>query len=380
MSYSGSVKIGVTFLLFLIIPFIAAAAEFRVGQQLSIAANERISGDFYTAGGNVTTAARVTGDLLVVGGNVLVNGLSTGDLMVLGGSVTILGSVGDDLRALGGNITLSGKIGGDLAVGGGQVTLTGGGIGGDVLAGAGSLKIEAPVAGDVTVGGGNVFINAPVGGNVRFAGETLTLGSSAVIAGTLTYTSPKEVKLEEGAVVRGETNFEKAKDVRGIAQRGLLAFVTLAAIGKFVSILASALIIGLTFSKYSIALIEGAAARPLLETGRGFVTLVMLPVFSIVLLVTVIGIPLGLLGLAAFVAAVIFASITAPIILGSLVYRYFTKHSYVEVSWKTILLGVALYTLVGFIPYLGALAKLALMLLAIGVMVKIKIDIAKNWL
>jgi hypothetical protein len=360
-------------------PFFAGAAEFRVGEQLSIAASERVNGDFYVAGGNVTTAARIGGDLLVAGGNVLVNGPSAGDLLVVGGSVTILGDVADDARIAGGNITLSGRIGGDLVVGGGQVHVAAP-VGGDILAGTGVLRIEAPVTGDVTVGGGEVFINAPVGGNVRFAGETLVLGAAATIAGNLSYTSPKEAQLAEGAVVRGETEFEQARDVRGIAEKGLLAFITLAAVGKFVSILASALIIGLTFSKYSVTLVESAAARPFFELGRGFVTLIMLPVFSVVLILTVIGIPLGLLGLAAFVAAVIFASITAPIILGSVVYRYFAKRSYVEVSWKTILLGVALYTVLGLLPFLGALAKLALMLIAIGVMVKIKIDVARNWL
>ena len=93
-----------------------------------------------------------------------------------------------------------------------------------------------------------------------------------------------------------------------------------------------------------------------------------------------IGLPLGFLGLTIFVATILFASITAPIILGSLVYRRLAKHTYVEVSWKTILLGVVLYTLIGLIPFLGPLAKFALVLLAIGVMVKIKLDIAKNWL
>ena len=379
MALSAHIKLGAMLLLFLLLPYFASAADLRTADQLSIAANERISENLYAAGGNITTAATITGDLLVAGGTVLVNGVVSDDLLVLGGSVTVLGNVGDDLRALGGNITISGRVGGDAIVGGGQVNISGGGIGGDILAGAGTLTIDAPVGGDVVVGSGNVFINAPVKGNVRFAGETLRLGSSAIIQGDLIYTSPKEARLEEGAVVKGEVQFEQAKDVRGIAERGFLAFVTVAAIGKFISIFVSALIVGLAFSKYSITLVETAAARPFYEIGRGFMTFIMLPVFSVVLLVTVIGIPLALLGFAVFAALVIFASITAPIILGSLVYRFFTKRPYVEVSWKTILLGVVLFTLVGIIPFLGALVTFLLLLLAIGASVKLKIDIAKNW-
>ena len=366
-------------LLFFLLPHLASALEFRTGDQLSIAANERISGNLYAAGGNVTTAATVAGDLLVAGGTVLVNGPISGDLLAAGGNVTVLGNVGNDLRAVAGNITISGRVGGDLIVGGGQVNVSGAGIGGDVLSGAGTLVLGAPVGGDVVVGSGELFIDGPVKGDVRFAGETLRLGSSAIIGGDLIYTSPKEARLEEGAVVRGETQFEQAKDVRGIAEKGLFAFVTLAAIAKFLSIFVSALIVGLAFSKYAITLVETAAARPFYETGRGFMTFVMLPVFSVILFVTVMGIPLALLGFAIFAALAIFASITAPIILGSLVYRFFTKRPYVEVSWKTILLGVVLFTLVGMVPFLGPLAIFLLMLLAIGASIKIKIDIAKNW-
>ncbi|QQG37499.1 MAG: hypothetical protein HYS26_02570 [Candidatus Kaiserbacteria bacterium] len=378
MIHSKSVKAGLV-LAALLLPLLATAAEWKTGEQFSLGSSERYTDDLYIAGGNVTTAATINGDLAAMGGNVLVNGPVSGDIFAAGGSVTILGSVGDDLRVAGGNITISSAVRGDLVVGGGQVNISGEGIGGDVLAGTGVLRIDAPVGGDVVIGGGEVVINAPVGGNVRFAGENLTLGSGAVIEGNLSYASPKEAKLEEGAVVRGETSYEQTQDVRGIAEKGFLAFITLATIGKFLSILASALIIGLAFSKYSVALVEGAIARPWFEMGRGLVTLILLPVFSIILLVTVLGIPLGLLGLTAFVAAIIFSSLVAPIILGSLSYKWITRTGYLEVSWKTILLGVVLYTLIGLVPFIGPLVKFALVLLALGVTAKIKWDIAKSW-
>lgn len=365
--------------LLLLIPLASYALEWRTSDQLSLGASERAQGDLYMAGGNITTAASVAGDLTVAGGNILVNGPVGEDLFATGGSITVLGDIGDDLRAAGGNITVSSNVGGDAVIGGGQVNIAGEGIGGDVLAGAGVLRIDAPVAGDVTVGGGEVYLNSRIGGSVRFTGETLTLGSGAIIEGDLSYTSPKEATLESGAAVRGATNFERAEDVRGIAERGLLAFVTLAFIGKFLSLLACALVVGLAFSKYSVALVEAATARPLFEIGRGLITAILMPVVSVLLLVTILGIPFGLLGFAGFFAALVFASLVAPILLGGVVYRYFAKRNFIEVSWKTILLGVVLYTLIGLVPFLGGIAKLTLLLLTLGAIVKIKIDIARNW-
>ena len=99
-----------------------------------------------------------------------------------------------------------------------------------------------------------------------------------------------------------------------------------------------------------------------------------------IFLITVIGIPLGALGLIAFAGIVLFASIAAPILLGSIVRRWISKSAEYDITWTTILLGAVLFTLLTFVPFVGWLAKFALILMTIGMAVKIKWDIVKNWL
>lgn len=361
---------------FLLTTSVAGAAIIKTGDQPSIAASERISDDVYLVGGNVNSAGTITGDLIVGGGNVVVSGAVSGDLMVGGGNVTVLGTVGDDLRVGGGTVVLNGRVAGDLVVGGGQVTVAGPGIGGDVLAGVGTIRIDAPVAGDVTLGGGDIYINAPIQGSVKFTGEKLTLGAGAVITGTLTYSSPKEAVIEPGAVVRGETVYTptKQKD-NGKKAMGIISLIFL---GKMLATLACALVIGLIFNRYAREVAENAGSKPLLELGRGFLALVALPIASIILLVTVIGIPLGLLGLVAFVGMMIFVSIMTPIVVGSLVYRFFSKRDY-EVTWLTILIGVVVYSVAGLIPFVGWILCFAALLITLGGMIRIKWNGAKNW-
>ncbi len=364
----------------LCVPVVVAAAEVRVGEQPSLPTSERVSDDLYIAGGNVSSAGPITGDLVALGGNVLVNSAVTQDVTALGGSVSILGTVGDDVRAGGGNITINGRVSGDVVMGGGQIQISGAGIGGDVLAGGGSIRIEAPVAGDLKLGGGEIYINAPVRGNIEFWGEKLMLGSAAVIQGNLTYTSPNEATLEEGATVRGETNYTKKEtSARGAAKAGMVTFLTLAFLMKALMTLASAFVVGLIFKKYSTALVKGAMAQPLVELGRGFAALVITPVASIVLLVTVLGVPLGILGLIAFAGLIVFACIVAPILLGSVIHKWAMKPADYEVTWLTILIGVVVWVILGLIPVLGWLAKFIVLLVALGAAVKIKWDIAKNW-
>ena len=362
------------------VPVVALAAELRTGEHPTLGASEQTAGNFYIAGGNVTSNGNVQGDIAAAGGNVLISGPIAEDVAAAGGSITILSDVAGDERILGGNIIIHGRIGGDLAAAGGQVQLSGAGVGGDVLWGGGTFRIDAPVAGNLELAGGNVFINAPINGNVRFRGETLTLGSAAVIGGNLTYSSPKEAVMQEGAVVKGEISYGRRPDTAHTASTGLLVFLSVAFFLKFLMTLAGALVLGLMFKRYSMAFVNGAAAQPLLELGRGFAALVFLPAASVVFLVTVIGIPLGALGLIGFAGIVLFASIAAPILLGSIVRRWISKSAEYEITWGTILLGAALFTLLMLIPLIGWLAKFALVLMAIGSALKIKWDVAKNWL
>ena len=376
-----NMKIGAGFLLgaLMIVPVVALAAEFRAAEQISLPATQSIKDDLYIAGGAVTSAGNVSGDVVAGGGNVLVSGTVGADLTAAGGTVTVLADVADDVRVAGGNILIQGKVGDDLLVGGGQIQVGGSGIGGDVAIGGGTVRIEAPVGGSIKIGGGEVYLNAPVGGNVEFMGDTLTLGSGAVISGNLIYSAPKKATIEEGAVVRGETKYTESKDARGAAKSGLAAILSLALLGTLLSQFACALLFGLVFRRYTMMLVENAVTRPLLEIGRGLVVLIVLPVASILLFFTLIGVPLGVLGLLSLVVILLCAWIMVPIILGSIVYRKLSKSLAYEVSWKTILLGTALYVLLGLVPIIGGLAQFALILLTLGVMLKLKWDIAKDW-
>ncbi|MDO8576009.1 MAG: hypothetical protein Q7R90_01710 [bacterium] len=364
----------------LIIPVVAFAAELRIGESPSFSSSETVQKDLYLAGGNVTSSGKVTGDLGIGGGNILVNGPVSQDLFVGGGSITIVADVGDDLRVAGGNIILSGKVGNDLVAAGGQTSISGGGVGGDVLWAGGMLRVDAPVGGNMQLAGGEVVINSRVRGNVSFKGQKLILGKDAVIDGNLDYSAQKEATMEAGAVVKGKTNFEQLKNVvPKTSGKGIIAILSLLFLGKFLSLLVFALAFGLFFRRYAALLVDNAVAQPLLETGRGLIILIVLPVVSIMLLVTLIGVPLGILGLIGFAALLLVASPLAAIIVGSVVHKWMFKPAEYQIVWQTILLGVAVYTLLGLIPVLGGIVKFVLILLAIGSMMKIKWDMAKEW-
>src|SRR3989338_213490 len=364
------------------IPMFALAAEFKAGDQVSLSSETRIEGDLYMAGGNTTSAGDVRGDLFVVGGSVLISGPVAGDVATGGGNVTILGDIADDLRAGGGTIVVQGRVRGDVLIGGGQINLLGKLISGDAVVAGGMVRVDSIIGGDLKFIGGEIYLNSSVAKNVNIKADKVTLGPKADIGGDFTYEAKELAVMEKGAVVRGETNF-KEKNVKdtteGQFQARLVALFTFWFIAKFLMFLIAGLLLGLIFRRYSRELVEKATANPLREFGRGVIAFIVLPVLSLILLATVVGIPLGILGIISFLALTIFAVITTPIFLGSVIYKWGSKNTHHEINWKTILFGIVVYFMLGFIPILGWIAIFISMMITIGSALSIKWTIVKEW-
>lgn len=377
-----SIRSVVLAVVLLAIPLVSLAAEFRSGEQPSVTRDETINSDLYIAGGSVTSAGTVRGDVVSGGGTVLVSGPVSGDVLVGGGNITVLGDVSDDVRIGGGSVVVQGSIAGDAVLAGGQITLGGSRVGGDVAIAGGTIRIDSPIGGRLKIAGGDVYLNAPVQGDVEIRAEKVTLGPKANIAGALWYAAPNEATMEEGSVVRGSTNFEEHAS-RANVEKGfkaaLAAFVTIWMIAKFLMLFVGALVLGLFFKRYARVLVANVAEQPLRELGRGIIGFIVTPVVSGILLFTVIGIPFGILGLIAFGALCIFSTLLAPIVIGSIIHKRIWKPADYVVNWKIILLGSAVYFVLGFIPFLGWLVKFGILLVTLGAVLGIKWSVAKEW-
>lgn len=361
----------------LVTPLISFGLELRASDQPSVTAQEKIVGDMYMAGGNVTSSGNIAGDLITVGGSVLLNGEVKSDVLAGGGTVTILGKVLDDVRVFGGNVIVTSDIVGDLIAAGGNVQVTGK-VGGDVILVGGAVTLDAPVMGSVRVYGGEVRINAPIAGNLDVQADRVSVGPLSLVTGDFAYHAATEARLENGAQVKGKTIYTPRVNVREGLKQGVIAFLSLWFVLKFLMLLVGALVFGLFFKKYWNELTKRSLAAPMPEFVTGLVTVIVLPIISAVLIATFVGMPLGFLGLLIFSAMMIFGGLIAPVILGNMLSIWLFKKSG-ETSWKTILLGVVVFYVAGFIPFVGWLARTFFLLLAIGAALRFKWGIAKEW-
>lgn len=350
------------------LPMLSLAAEIKYGRDLMFPKGETVSDDLYLAGGTVTVASDISGDLIAAGGNVFVSGTVSQDIWAASGNVNITGAVRDDVRAAGGNVTVSGNVAGDVLVAGGTVHIAPGVVvNGDVISAGGNVIIDGKVNGNVEVAGGQITINDIVGGNVVAKADTIMIGRTGDIRGSLEYTARKPETLSNQGKIAGSVTFHER--VGGKAADARAAFAGLVAIGVLIKLL-MALVAGLVairlFPRFSGLLVQRTISGFGGELLRGIVLAIVLPICAIIAAVTVIGIPFTV---ALFLISLLFAliaSVYSGILVGSWVEKKIMKRPEYRVHWKAATGGIVLLFILQAIPFLGPIATIVIMLSLFG--------------
>jgi len=360
----------------------AHAAEPKAAESVNI--TQAITDDLYLAGGQVSIDAPVAGDIVAAGGELYLNDSLKGDALLAGGEMEIRGYVSDDIRATGGKLNLYSSVGGDLLVFGGEVTVHSGvNIAGDVILFAGDMEFEGNISGELRVYGGELDFNGTVGqsafltaGDIDFNG--MVTGSSVITAGHMDlgpaarfegpvryWTDKGELDFGQAAssVTYDETLGEKYEDkewqmdggdIFGFTLYGLLASLLLAAI----------LIFGLgDYFERAAVRVEKSFVR---SFAFGILYFLGVPVLILVLFVTAIGLPLGLLLGAFYLFTLVFGATFAAVVftnwLNNRNNAHWSKFMKLIVSGGAFLI---LWFLVA-IPFVGWFASMVLVAAAFG--------------
>lgn len=338
----------------------AQAATFRAGDDVDIPPDVVISEDLYVAGGDVRIRGRIDGDLVVAGGKVTVSGEVRDDLIAAGGNVTLSGKVGETIRAAGGEVTISGEVGRDLIAAGGTVEqLATSKVGGSSVLTSGDLSVRGTTQGQLRASGGEVLIDGRVGGADIKAGE-LTVTPKARIEGDLTYRSDSEADIREGATITGKVT-RNAPEARGWSIPGWVGGFFLLMAGSLTGIALAAIMPG------ALAAVGGTVRkRPWLTLLLGAGVLFGVPILSVILLITVIGIPLALTLMGIYVLSLFLAWVVAATVLGeSLLLRAKLPSPRIRMIASAVI-GVAVLLLLQALPWVGGLFAVLAILVGLG--------------
>jgi len=353
-----------------IVPMVTLGATIKGGENITIGKGEIIRDNLYVAGGKIFIGESVFGDVLAVGGDITVSGDVAEDMAIAGGSISILGSSGGDIRIAGGDILVTGSTKGDLMVAGGAIDiLPEVNVGRDVAIVGGAISFNGTVMGDARITGGRVDIGGNIVGNLTVEAEEIYIRSGATIGGSIVYKGKDEtiLNVEEGATITGATVYEEGK-LSGFAdKKTLAAFFGTLVIAKLVSFLAFGILAVIFFKKFSRGIVRGG----LEHKGRAFIcgllTLIVTPIVSVILFMTVVGSFIGFILLFSYILVLSLAGVYAGIMLGSWIGKYLQKEGHgIVVDWKYAILGIVALFIIGLIPFVGWVVVLYLVLTALG--------------
>lgn len=343
-----------------------ALAQNNKPQVSTLAKGVIVNRDHFTAGEVVEIFGTVNGDVYAAGGQVDVDGIINGDLLVVGGQIKISGKITGSVRAIGGQIDLvDAQVGKNVTIVGGNLDLAKAAkITGSLAAAGGNININADIGRDAALAGGNITIASNIKRDIDAASENIRLASTAVIGGMINYWSQNALTLDSGAKVVGvqtkhdfpvyaKPSFPKESKQIGW---GFKLYETL-----------SFLIIGLVVTKLGGNFAQKTVLRiqksPWKTIFVGLVSLILIPIIALFLIVTIIGLPLGIItftlfGLTTYLAKYFVMLATGEMILN----RTSQKHS----LYFSFILGLLVYAVLRLIPIVGALAQISFLLVGLG--------------
>ncbi|HJP96299.1 MAG TPA: polymer-forming cytoskeletal protein [Candidatus Saccharimonadales bacterium] len=325
----------------------------------NVDAGKTVNGSVYSAGKQIRIAGVVDGDVYCAGQQVIISGTVKGDVICAAQTITISGKVEGSVRAAGQLVTLQNTVERSASIAASQITMEKkASIGRDATFAGGTLALDGTVKRDAVIASADTTLTGTIGRNLRFTGSTLQLQDRALVAGTLEYTSSNSATIASTAAVKGAVTHHMPKHQdRKVFDLG--SFII-----ALIMMTAFALTMALIFPQ-QIHRVSAIAANSLGKTLlAGLLATVVVPVGLVALSLTLVGIPLALFGLMAWILLVALSMPIAAYYLGSMVL------SKAKNALAIMAVGVVLLVVLMYIPLVGWFAAFVAYFIGTGALVR----------
>jgi hypothetical protein len=291
-----------------------------------------------------------------------------GEAIRFGSKVEISEPVQGPLAIAAGHVVVNAPVDGNARLAGGRVDVTGT-VGGDASLAGGSIAVTGAVKGNVHAAGGHVLIDAPVGGNVSVAGGKLELGPNARIAGKVKFFGG-ELQRDPAAQVVGAVEHVRGSSrhhVYTVGERFLHGWVWTMGLMLLAGIIAGAL------PGPSQRMAQELSERPWMTLLLGLIALTSIPVAAVLIMITIIGIPIGILGLLGYAVLLPIGYVWLSVVLGGLLLERVKPETAARTAWRV---GAAVVTMLAIallakVPFAGGFVKLAALACGVGMIVAV---------
>ncbi len=296
----------------------AQAIQFVATNTYDVAKGETLADEQWVYTVDAEVNGLVKDDLFLLSGNRMnLGGEFERNVWGMGNSVMLAGDAKRNVRLMGKTIQVDGTVGGNVLALGDTVKITPeAAIDGDMKLLGNSVILEGTTQGDVTITASRIVtVSGTVEGNLNIVAPEIILQRNTRIGGNLTYTANKELVPVEGivagtlhrAIPQSPPAFSKAR----IYSRAMWFF--------------AAVLVGVPF--ISLFPMTTAMASQLVRTSPwkclwvGGLCALALPVFGIMSISSVIGVPLGALILGGWGFMVYTSRIIMGLVIGTLILR-----------------------------------------------------------
>ena len=341
-----------------------SAADIHVDDSVVISSDDVIDDNVYIISNRIVINGTINGDAVCIGNDITITGKIEGSVFAIGNTIEITGEVSNSVRMAGANLTISGDIGGDVIVAGDDIRLTDSAvIDRDLIFAGNSIDIDSLINDGILGIGSSVFLSSIIGDDVDLTIEQLTITSGALIRGDLSYTSENEAIIESGATILGGTFHDI--DVHRFDSPKIDIWWEFVA---FLMTLITGIVLILIAPRRFKAVADSLKERPLSSLGWGAVFFFAAPIVFVLFFVTVLGIPVGILGIIAYLAAIYLSQIAVGLFLGYWLLGYFRGVDSRGMLIGAFTIGFALLTVIKLIPFIGWILWLATVVFGIGAM------------
>lgn len=350
---------------FIIFTNTAQAFEVKVDDSVNLNKEEIADGNVYASCGDMKIDGTVNGDVIAICKSVTINGTINGDLITFSQNITINGEVKGSARLAGTNITINGTIGHNVNAFGTEINLTSSStVAWDVLIAGVNGNFNGTIGGNLHGDIASANIGGKIGKNINLTVEDnnqggLLITKEAIVGGGLSYTSKQEAKIESVSSIVGPVSHAASKEK---------ASNTIDTLSNIFYKLSALFLVGLILISLKKNFIHDVAEN--LEnknwqtTLLGLVALILTPIIIIFFALTVIGIPLAIIILAAYLILLILSPIVSSFFVATLVLKNFIKKP-INI-FLILLIGLLIFVLLSALPYIGGLLTIFFIIYGLG--------------
>ena len=273
------------------------------------------SDNYYAAGNRIDITTPMGGDVVVGGRQVDIQQPVSGDILAAGWRVTLAARAEDDVRIAAAEVVVNAPVSGDLTLAGGDVHLgPQASIGGRSWITGRRVRIEGVIDRELRIAGETVILAGEIRQPVSVMAETVDILPGARLLAALTYQSPQDVRIAAGAVVEGPIIFDRIPP--GEARRAR-SFPALSGFLFAVHLFVGGLVLTWLLPRFEGATVAKLRVQPARSLLAGCSVLLATPVIALMLIITVLGLPVGLALGALYGIALVVGLVVTALFMGS---------------------------------------------------------------